>query len=309
MNLGETIARLRKEAGLSQKSLGEKLNVSFQAVSKWENGLSQPDLDMLNEIARVFNISLSELLGEDNSWREGKETKDETAKEPDNIGTCTVCGKFITAADAHATEPKIICKNCQSRKVAKEREAAIQKELERKSAESKRAAEIERYRIEKFSSVKRGLIVGAIVAAVVMIIFWISVTRKIDGKSAVDEGFWSCFGSSILITYVVFACVAQLLVSESALREVAEFFLGFVFKAPGIIFSLDFDGIVFLILAKIFFFLLGILLSALLVVVGFAVSILLGGFMFPAFLAKAIKERKTAMPPPPQMQQRNNLIM
>ena len=43
LNIGRYIQQLRKAAGMTQKELAEKLNVSFQAVSKWENGDSLPD--------------------------------------------------------------------------------------------------------------------------------------------------------------------------------------------------------------------------------------------------------------------------
>ena len=62
MNLGENIKNLRKERNVSQEKLANYLNVSFQAVSKWENGNTCPDLSLLPEIARFFGITVDELL-------------------------------------------------------------------------------------------------------------------------------------------------------------------------------------------------------------------------------------------------------
>lgn len=62
--LGETIKRLRLESGLSQAALAERLSVVRQTVSKWEQGLSAPDSDMLLRIAEVLGVSVGELLGE-----------------------------------------------------------------------------------------------------------------------------------------------------------------------------------------------------------------------------------------------------
>lgn len=45
MKFGEKIIKLRKEKGLSQEEFGDKINVSRQAVSKWENGETKPDTD------------------------------------------------------------------------------------------------------------------------------------------------------------------------------------------------------------------------------------------------------------------------
>lgn len=60
--LGESISSLRKEKGLTQEELSEMLGVSPQAVSKWENNLSCPDIMLLPDIAEIFNISVDELL-------------------------------------------------------------------------------------------------------------------------------------------------------------------------------------------------------------------------------------------------------
>ncbi len=62
MNIGERIQNLRKDAGMSQEQLGEKLGVSRQAVSKWETGESLPELDKIILIAQVFGVTTDELL-------------------------------------------------------------------------------------------------------------------------------------------------------------------------------------------------------------------------------------------------------
>lgn len=60
--IGSRIAKLRKEKGLSQEKLAEKLGVSSQAVSKWENDASCPDISLLPELARVLEVTTDELL-------------------------------------------------------------------------------------------------------------------------------------------------------------------------------------------------------------------------------------------------------
>ena len=62
--LNENIKALRKSKGLSQEELAIKLNVVRQTVSKWEQGLSVPDSDMLIAISQVFETPVSTLLGE-----------------------------------------------------------------------------------------------------------------------------------------------------------------------------------------------------------------------------------------------------
>lgn len=59
---GNFIKELRKEKGITQKELGEKLNITDKAISKWERGLSFPDITMLNLLAEFFEVDVSELL-------------------------------------------------------------------------------------------------------------------------------------------------------------------------------------------------------------------------------------------------------
>ena len=61
--LGRRIQEARKAAGLSQESLGERLGVSRQAVSKWESDASVPDLENLIAMSRIFGVTIGALLG------------------------------------------------------------------------------------------------------------------------------------------------------------------------------------------------------------------------------------------------------
>ena len=60
--LGKRIASFRKENNLTQEQLAEMLNVTPQAVSKWENDIACPDISLLPELAKTFNVSIDELL-------------------------------------------------------------------------------------------------------------------------------------------------------------------------------------------------------------------------------------------------------
>ena len=60
--IGNRIAKLRKENRLNQETLAEKLGVSAQAVSKWENDQSCPDISLLPLLANTFGITVDELL-------------------------------------------------------------------------------------------------------------------------------------------------------------------------------------------------------------------------------------------------------
>ena len=63
VKVGRRIADLRRSGGLSQDELAERLYVTRQAVSKWENGMSVPSIDILSDICKMFSVSFEELLG------------------------------------------------------------------------------------------------------------------------------------------------------------------------------------------------------------------------------------------------------
>ncbi|MBQ6897007.1 MAG: helix-turn-helix transcriptional regulator [Oscillospiraceae bacterium] len=62
MNIGERIYSLRTQKGLSQGDLAEKLEVSRQSVSKWENSSAVPDLDKIIKLSEIFGITIDELV-------------------------------------------------------------------------------------------------------------------------------------------------------------------------------------------------------------------------------------------------------
>ena len=92
MDMGERIALLRRQAGLSQEQLGDKLGVSRQAVSKWEGGQANPDLQYVMALCRLFEVTSDYLLfGEENALR-------------DVPAQCPSCGGIVTAMDAFCSK-------------------------------------------------------------------------------------------------------------------------------------------------------------------------------------------------------------
>lgn len=62
IKVGNFIMNKRKSLGLTQRQLAERLNVSFQAISKWENGATYPNIEILSDLATVLNVSADEIL-------------------------------------------------------------------------------------------------------------------------------------------------------------------------------------------------------------------------------------------------------
>lgn len=62
IKVGEFIKELRKKNKLTQNDLASKYNVTYQAVSKWENGINLPDVSLLRQMSKDFNVSLESIL-------------------------------------------------------------------------------------------------------------------------------------------------------------------------------------------------------------------------------------------------------
>lgn len=65
MNIGNNIKQLRQKNNLTQEQVAGKLGVSYQAVSKWENGANTPDIALLPEIANLFGVTIDSLFSDD----------------------------------------------------------------------------------------------------------------------------------------------------------------------------------------------------------------------------------------------------
>lgn len=63
LKTGEVISKRRRKLGLTQNQLANSLNISFQAVSKWENNIAYPDIEMLPKLAAALNTTVDALLG------------------------------------------------------------------------------------------------------------------------------------------------------------------------------------------------------------------------------------------------------
>ena len=73
MNLGEKLFKLRKEKGLSQEALAEKIGTTRQAVSKWENNQGFPETEKLLQLSNIFEVSVDFLLKEEKVTKSAEE--------------------------------------------------------------------------------------------------------------------------------------------------------------------------------------------------------------------------------------------
>lgn len=101
MKLSEKILLLRKRRGLSQEQLAKEINVSRQAIYKWETGITTPDIDNVKLLSEFFNISFNELVDDNVSIKEmpisiSNDNKNEEKTEVDDTDTAILQNGVIT---------------------------------------------------------------------------------------------------------------------------------------------------------------------------------------------------------------------
>lgn len=79
--IGKLISTLRRQQGLTQQDLGDKVGVGFRAVSKWERGITLPDIGLINDLSKILGITSDELLAGELK----KENKTKSKKKTSNI--------------------------------------------------------------------------------------------------------------------------------------------------------------------------------------------------------------------------------
>lgn len=73
--VGDLIKSIRKKNNLTQKEFADKYGVTYQAVSKWENGINLPDISLIRQISKDFNVSIESILDGENIEKESKKNK------------------------------------------------------------------------------------------------------------------------------------------------------------------------------------------------------------------------------------------
>ena len=265
MTLGNLLASKRKMANLTQQQVGDALNVSPQAVSKWENDLAQPDLVSLKRLAELYGVPVAQLI--DATEEPTAEAIPEPAPEPTPapqptvtyievpqkpvLAVCEQCNKPIYEANdiVRRTEhhgktavKTVYCSVCAKKK---DRNAAYN-QMEEAKKDKKRAIGW---------GITFAVIVGVVLGVFTPIHFW-----------------------AILLAFCTFCLTSCVFIDESFVGEMWTNMISWSFHAPGVIFELDLDGIAWLIAVKLLFWIIGALFAIVAFLFGTAV-----GFLFAPF--------------------------
>lgn len=262
---GKIIAQLRKENNLTQAELGAKLNVTYQAVSKWENDQSQPDFATMAQIAEIFHVPLTIFLNGEDPEAATALAPAENSAEP-VLGYCTVCGNAVRQENVAQQRPVLICKNC-----------AEEAEKQRAEAEQQMLAEKETKKRDRRHARNRGLIWAAVITGILLAL---CIFIAVVGKSKPLD--------SILVTLMLclfcYTFSAQMFwdgfVSDACL------FGGKIVGMPGVIFSFDLDGFIFLIAIKILFALLRLAIFCVTFLISALFALIISPFTFVPALVR-----------------------
>lgn len=102
MDVAERLAALRKRAGLSQGDVAARLNVSRQAVSRWETGFTVPSTDNLSHLGRLYGVTLDELLSYSAALPPEKPQEEAPAQQPKAEAPAPTPQPAAASAPAHA---------------------------------------------------------------------------------------------------------------------------------------------------------------------------------------------------------------
>lgn len=282
MTLGKRLSTFRKLAGLTQQQLSEKLSLSPQAISKWENDLSEPDIATLRALANLYEVSLGELvdlqggfpdpLGDSQDAPAEQAAINDTASmrvmlNSDNPESAPFGTSTSVATDDIATKVADELENREKTRKKKE-------EAERKDAEHKRRGVI------MTKSLIWAIVVGSIVAVVLAVLSGMAIIEDYDtGKLFVAIGF----------TYA-FSAFAFCMFFDTWVKDVFLWFSTKVISFPGLIFEWSIDGFIWLIGMKLLFALIGFLFGVLMFILGVVVASVVAMFVFPWLIIHICKD-------------------
>lgn len=290
MTLGQKIKKLRVEKNLTQKDLADRLYVTFQTVSKWENDENEPDVSTLRELSKVFECSLDYLLSEDEKVVEVEPepvvapTPVEPIKETivihqKELHVCERCKKDIPEDELEMEE--VIVHHAGRGRAAVYRQAYYHKDcLEQVHKEKEeRDRQIRRRKTSRAKKMSIGWgIFGAVVTLGVCLGVFLGVEQCRNTLGIVGSIFLS-----IALSYLIFSDI-YCIISGSYIAEVFESVAGFSIKMPGVIFSWDIDGIAWAIAMKIGLAILGFMLGVMILGLAIAISGALAMISFPFIL-------------------------
>ena len=294
MTLGQKLSTYRKLAGLTQQQLGEQLNISAQAVSKWENDQAEPDLATMRTLAGIYKVSVDDLLDPDSVPHvspEETESQETLAEESapasvPPIGFCKRCGIAVTEENLGVAEPVILCAKCLKAKNDEAKRAAERAKGEAAQEKKRKMAELSALRAKYKKHIVRTTVVASIVMTLFLALMIYLMVVKFSGAR---------LATAFVGSYIVFAFV-WCLQYDCVVQDVVLSWSAKTIQWPGLIFTFDVDGCLWLIGMKLLFWILGLLFGLVTGAFGTLIGIVCAPFVFPFQVVKAAKAYNAGEP-------------
>lgn len=293
MKFGENLKKLRSEKGMTQKEVAEQFNVTAQAVSRWEKGEVEPSLQTILVIADFFEVTVDELLGVEKQEEisdidiKNESTIDQVdqisdVKEGNNVDENIV--------ENTTTEEPLIIKRTISEE--EQKKIAKQKALRLEKIRREQQRVQERNEINKHFFIS--LVVGVIAAVLAGIIAHYSLVPYVEGLPEVVQNkvpqhiYWSV---PVIVAVSASTLVGCLILENNFLGSmiITIFKWGFL-RMPGVIFSLDLEGIIWLITVKLFLWVLGFIIALAFGMFAITLGLALSLIVYPIAVTMHFKE-------------------
>ena len=293
--IGKKIKELRVKNNMTQKDLADMLYVSGQAVSRWENEEVEPSLGTIKEMAKIFNVSIDELL-ENESPPKVEQTpttepvkevvveKEYVYKEPPKqaITICEVCNKPLYSQDEvhryhykvhtggrgghYEDKSKVMCEDCYNKQIDQDNKIKAQKEAQRRA------------------EIKKKRIIGYVASTIVLLIFLIiGISTLIKGEDT-DEGIFE-----IVLGVCGFAFAGCMAMDNTFISDMWLSVSSWSIRLPGVIFTLDLDGLIWLLTVKLLGALLSIFVTICAILFATALGFALSIFAYPFALSRSYR--------------------
>lgn len=293
MAIGNNLKTLRTKKNMTQKELAEALNVSYQAVSRWENDEVEPDISTLSKLSEIFGVSVDAIIS----------GKFEEAKTNDDAQTGAALAAAVAAVavakqeeqqpvrairvcdDCHRDiQPNEICHEAQRKRDGSVKtvyicQACHKKELELDARKNNMEIKEKKEKKHGLGVSSHKLLIWSIVVGVAVFGILLGVTIAVKANIAV------ILIVPLVLGYLMFAdiyCIFGATWVGDVFTEVASWSI----KLPGIIFTFDLDGLAFLIVMKILFAIIGFFVGVATFLLALGLSMICAFFTFPFVAGK-----------------------
>lgn len=278
--IGSQIKKLRTERGMTQKQLADQLFVSAQAVSRWENEEVEPSVSTITEMAKIFGVSTDVIFGVSDG---SPAVEAPPAPEPEVIvqteyvykeqkpvlAVCEQCNRPIYEGNEivrHTSYHRggsntvhTLCRECDAKNKKRQHDAAVSRGV----------------------SLRKHSLVWGTLGALALLGIMIGVI--------VSQKMFSLVPLAVILPIAAFTLISCCILQNNFIGEMTSTIGGWGIHLPGLIFSLDLEGIIWFLTVKLALFILGIVGTILMWTLALAIGGALSLFVYPYAITKNLK--------------------